>query len=215
MATCERQGWKVRLDASPLGYGAMAAHGHGDALHVSVWDSQHALVIDPGTGGYYGMKRQREALAAWEAHNGPQPIPGFQTPRRMGAFLWSEHHDQPTLEATSSQGLTAFFGHDRVDVLRRVEITDEGQVVVQDTVNGSSTFRVRWHLAPECTARRDEANRLLIERAGRTWRAEFLGTNARCEVLEGTASRRYGQFEKCVVLEVIAERSLTSTWSRV
>lgn len=215
MAICESHDWKVRLDASPLGYGAMAAHGHGDALHVSFWDGQHALVIDPGTGGYYGMKKQREALAAWEAHNGPQPIPGFQTPRRMGAFLWSDHHDQPTLETTSPRGLTAFFGHDRVDVLRRVEISDAGHVIVQDTVSGSSTFRVRWHLAPECTARRDEANSLLIERAGKTWRAEFLGTNARCEVLEGTASRRYGQFEKCVVLEVTAERSLTSTWSRV
>lgn len=215
MATCEGKGWKVRLDASPLGYGAMAAHGHCDALHVSLWDGPHALVIDLGTGGYYGMKQQRAALAAWEAHNGPLPIPGFQKPRRMGAFLWAEHHDQPVLDAVPSHEITAFFGHDGVDVLRRVEITDEGALVVQDTVTGSKAFRVRWHLAPGCTSRCDDGgDTCLIERAGEYWRVRFTGMNASFVILEGTASRRYGQFETCSVLEVTAEQSLSSTWSR-
>jgi hypothetical protein len=49
--------WTVRADASPLGLGSMAAHGHLDALHVSLWFEQHALVIDPGTGAYYGHPR--------------------------------------------------------------------------------------------------------------------------------------------------------------
>ncbi len=86
MAVLDAKGWKVRVDASPLGFGAMAAHGHGDALHVSLWDGDVAVLIDPGTGGYYGMKKERTALAAWDAHNGPQPVQGFQTPRRLGAF---------------------------------------------------------------------------------------------------------------------------------
>src|SRR5262249_43984751 len=38
--------WQLRMDASPLGYRKTAAHGHLDALHVSIWLRSVALVID-------------------------------------------------------------------------------------------------------------------------------------------------------------------------
>ena len=54
MAALRSHGWVARLDASPLGFGPLAAHGHCDALHFSVWDGSQAVLIDPGTGGYHG-----------------------------------------------------------------------------------------------------------------------------------------------------------------
>ena len=64
MAVCELHDWVLRLNAGPTGYGSLAAHGHCDALHLSIWDGTQALVIDPGTGSYYGMKERRAELAS-------------------------------------------------------------------------------------------------------------------------------------------------------
>lgn len=215
MAVCERDGWKVRLDASPLGFGSMAAHGHCDALHVSLWDGPHALVIDPGTGGYYGMKQERAELAAWEAHNGPQPVGGLHAPQRMGVFLWARHHAVPSLGGDASQGITAHLGHEGYDATRHVACCEGGQIIVRDAMGVGRAFTVRWRLSPECAVTSESSQGFLIKRHDRVWCVNFVGERLRCEVLNGSASRRYGEFEKCVVIAVTAEALLTTTWSRI
>ncbi|MBM3821278.1 MAG: hypothetical protein FJ404_00040 [Verrucomicrobia bacterium] len=94
-------GWMARWDLSELGYLSTAAHGHLDALHLSLWIESRAFVIDPGTGAYYGDRRLREYLASWRAHNGPTPVAGAE-PRRRGPFLWGGKHDRPALDRTES-----------------------------------------------------------------------------------------------------------------
>jgi hypothetical protein len=75
--------WTLRWDLSPLGLGTMAAHGHLDALHVSLWLRGVAMVIDPGTGAYYAGKQLRNWLGSREAHNGIC-ILGTDWIRRLG-----------------------------------------------------------------------------------------------------------------------------------
>ena len=81
----------LRVDVSNLGYLATAAHGHLDALHLSLWRKGVALVVDAGTGCYYADQRLRGWLASHEAHNGPCALPDL-LPQRFGAFLWSANH---------------------------------------------------------------------------------------------------------------------------
>ena len=217
MAVATDGAWKVRLDASPLGFGSMAAHGHGDALHVSLWDGPHALVIDPGTGGYFGMKEERALLAAWTSHNGPQPAEGFQTPRRMGTFLWSQHHQDPVLKRAATASFQASLAHEAHHFTRMVQLEPQGSVVISDTMAERGSFRVRWFLAPECIAAHDDGNplRVLITRDQRAWQVEFHGAHLSCTIAEAMASRRYGQFEPCYVLELVASETMTAVWSRV
>ncbi len=96
IAICESGFHFLRFDASPLGYLRTAAHGHLDALHLSIWCKGVALVIDPGTGAYYADTNLRAWLASRAAHNGPCPV-GEEFPKRLGPFLWAQHHDQPRL----------------------------------------------------------------------------------------------------------------------
>jgi hypothetical protein len=85
--------WTLRWDASRLGYLKTAAHGHLDALHLSIWRDGVALVIDPGTGCYFADPVLRAWLAGRAAHNGPTPAAPFR-PRRLGVFLWSKPHER-------------------------------------------------------------------------------------------------------------------------
>lgn len=103
-AVCWQEGWLARWDLSPLGYLSTAAHGHLDALHLSLWLRGTAIVVDPGTGAYYGDTRLRAWLASWAAHNGPH-LPGAKSPRRLGPFLWSDHHGQPQVQAIDNRTL--------------------------------------------------------------------------------------------------------------
>src|SRR6185369_116565 len=103
IAVCESGFWWLRWDLSPLGYLTTAAHGHLDALHLSIWFKGVALVVDPGTGAYFADQKLRAWLASRAAHNGPCPI-GEEFPKRLGPFLWSQPHAVPSLR-NSDEGL--------------------------------------------------------------------------------------------------------------
>ena len=95
-------GWAVRVNASPLGYLQTAAHGHCDALHISVWRDGMAMIVDPGTGSYFHDEKLREWLASRPAHNGPCSMDG-DGPQRLGPFLWAHPYLPPSLEVESER----------------------------------------------------------------------------------------------------------------
>jgi hypothetical protein len=215
MAVCELEDWVLRLDASPTGFGKIAAHGHCDALHLSIWDSAQALVIDPGTFGYYGMGDRRADLAAWTAHNGPQPVAGFVMPKRMGTFLLTNHYAQPETHRTSPRRMKVRLQHEGQDYTRLVDIGLDGALSVEDKAVGTSAFKVRWTFAPECFVSGGAGLVYQIKRGAKTWRVEFCGDDlVTVELGETMVSRRYGQLEKAVTIEVVAKGELRTEWRR-
>src|SRR5437660_2307981 len=104
LGICESGFWWLRWDLSPLGYLTTAAHGHLDALHLSIWFNGVALVVDPGTGAYYADRNLRAWLASRGAHNGPDPR-RWKCPGRLGAFLWASDHRLPRWKTDSEGGL--------------------------------------------------------------------------------------------------------------
>lgn len=215
MAVCELSDWVLRLDASPTGYGALAAHGHCDALHLSVWDGAAAIVIDPGTGGYYGMAERRAALASWDAHNGPQPQAGFQTPKRAGTFLLTHHHTTPSLDRLSDSTVRAGLFHEAQELTRTVEVTPAGTLRITDQTGADETIRVCWTLAPECTAVIQTDHVITISRSGKVWHLTLSGDPIiHCQRGDQMVSRRYGQLERAITLHIQAKGTLVCEWSR-
>lgn len=147
--------WLLRWDLSPLGYLATAAHGHLDALHLSMWIHGHALVIDPGTGAYYGDPGLRTYLASWAAHNGPR-LASEDFPRRLGPFLWSAHHDRPCIGRSEAEGMTSALRLPSGVAERRVSRIPGGELqgwAVDDAFRPfagttSKPFLVGWQFAP-------------------------------------------------------------------
>jgi hypothetical protein len=163
--------WFMRFDLSPLGYGPMAAHGHLDALHLSIWWQGKAVVIDPGTGAYYGDPEIRDWLASRAAHNGP--CLGEHDPAtRHGLFLWSGPHSVPAWRQTERNRLRAEWFLPAGTVHRGIEELENhsGWRVIDDFLpHGPGVrgeFKVRWQFAPGTDLRRIQDRRFRIERSG-------------------------------------------------
>ena len=162
--------WFLRFDFSPLGYLSTAAHGHLDALHLSVWRGGRAFIIDPGTGAYYPDAPLRNHLASWAAHNGPVPA-NVRSPGRLGTFLWSTPHPRPEFKRRSNSGLTASLSFAEGRVERTVTWLETGAWQVEDSFaplegGGEDAFSVCWHFAPQTRVELSATRHARISRDG-------------------------------------------------
>ncbi len=181
MGICTSGSWFLRWDLSPLGYLRTAAHGHLDALHVSIWHRGVALVVDPGTGAYYGDSAVRARLAARAAHNG-LCLEGGQGPRRLGPFLWSEHHARPSWRVIEADGVTHIRGELRmpdtvlVRTIRQLTEADGWEVTDECVSDKEERFSVLWQFAP---------GTVHVELGNRRYRLELGNAKVEVEVSEG------------------------------
>jgi hypothetical protein len=216
--------WRLRWDVSPLGYLSTAAHGHLDALHLSIWIGEHAVVIDPGTGAYFGDLRLREWLASRGAHNAPCPI-GKEHPERLGPFLWDSDHPAPALR-TEGAAVVAALELPGVRLRRRVGQTQDGAGwIVEDACIDSAghgvPFTTRWQFAPACEVRQlsDRAFSVTRDRTemtihvGREWNTVQLvavdpgskqGSTTSGGSLEGIVSPAFRQVRRAPFLKLTA-----------
>jgi hypothetical protein len=166
-----QDGWMGRLDASPLGFGSIAAHGQLDMLHLSLWFEDQALVIDPGTGSYFGNKAQREHFVSSEAHNGPHFKNRDLYPARHGAFLWGQHHAIPTLTPGSAECQVSPSHR----LHRRVSFSDNRCETVDEICAAEEEFAIHWQFAPECSVDASD-NGFIVSRLGIR-----LGVSVKCD----------------------------------
>ncbi len=206
--------WTARLDASPLGLGSMAAHGHLDALHVSLWFEQHALVIDPGTGVYYSDTALRTELASWEAHNGPVPVAGRASPQRLGPFLWVKHHTQPELSVHQDICVMTLI-HEDGQVQRAVHAA-AGHVEICDEVGLETPHVVTWRLAPGWQIKQERANRFICTHAGLIPAQVMLNCDhlESCAVVECEASPHFRELVNTQALKIVFRGTLTTVWRK-
>jgi hypothetical protein len=147
---------RALFDAGPLGYGALAAHGHADALSLCLWAGTD-LLLDPGTGSYGGDPAWREALRGTGAHNTCE-LDGRDQSERRGPFLWGR---KARARLLAGAGRAPYFvvagGHDGyaprgVAELRRTAagcaLPGGVALVVLDEAAGSGEHRLRvpWSL---------------------------------------------------------------------
>jgi hypothetical protein len=140
--------WFVRVDGSPLGYLSIAAHGHLDAMHMSVWFRSRALIVDPGTGSYYFDPEIRRQLAEASAHNGPT-VEGDDLSKRRGIFMWGRHHARPAIGLGNDEDLMVELSDHNVKRGRRIQRTQHGWIVEDKVTTAVPVpFAVKWTFAP-------------------------------------------------------------------
>jgi hypothetical protein len=83
-------GIRTVMDVGPLGYLSIAAHGHADALAVTISLDGVEIVGDPGAGSYYGHPDWRRTHRGTRAHATVQ-VDGVDQSVAGGPFLWTRH----------------------------------------------------------------------------------------------------------------------------
>lgn len=156
---------RVTMDVGPLGYLALAAHGHADALAVTLAVDGEELIGDPGTGSYYGNPQWRTAFRGTRAH-ATLSVDDVDQSVAGGAFLWTRHATVTVLAADLDRGVVEA-AHDGYARLRSpvthrrwlLAPPESRTTVVVDLVEGTGQHRMRttWPLPPELDAVRSGA----------------------------------------------------------
>jgi hypothetical protein len=179
------------LDAGPLGYLTIAAHGHADALAIELRYGGRPILVDPGTYAYSGP--WREYFRSTAAHNTIE-LDGRSQSESGGPFLWTRHahaalldsvavrdtaHDTRVEAEHDGYARLPFRGRHRRSVsLDRAAAT----LTICDEVSAAQPVSVRmfYHLHPEIGCKLSQAaadldwggvNLRLELPAGLAWRA--------------------------------------------
>ncbi len=154
---------EVRLiaDAGPLGYLGIAAHGHADALALTLSVAGAAVLVDPGTYAYHTHKKWRDYFRGTSAHNTVR-IDGRDQSESGGNFLWLRKAvarcEQWRSDAGGQYWSASHDGYLALSdpLLHRRSVTlpaGDGAIVVDDVLEcrGRHEAEWHWHVAPGCT----------------------------------------------------------------
>ena len=153
---------EVRLvvDAGPLGYLSLAAHGHADALAFTLSVYGNNFLIDPGTFAYHTQETWRNYFRGTSAHNTVR-VDGEDQSVIEGNFMWAHHADAICEDWESSPDIDRFVGsHNgylRLEdpVVHRRNLClfkKENRLVVTDILECKGKHRIEhfWHFSDTC-----------------------------------------------------------------
>jgi hypothetical protein len=159
---------RMIVDAGPLGYLSIAAHGHADALSVVLNVGGEEVLVDPGTYAYHTEPEWRRYFRSTRAHN-TVAVDDCDQSTQSGNFMWSRHAIARCLHFGEQGGVQRFLGeHDGYCALsdpiehQREILYDSGlrMFTIKDILEGAGSHEVclNWHFSERIgpVAREDE-----------------------------------------------------------
>ena len=148
------------VDAGALGYLSIAAHGHADALALTLSVGGHEFLVDPGTYAYHTQKQWRDYFRGTAAHN-TVVVDGENQSEIGGNFMWLRKAAGRCEAWESGAETDRFVGsHDGYlrladPVIHRREIRLDKRkrhFSVTDTLECRGVHRVEcyWHFSEDC-----------------------------------------------------------------
>ncbi|HET7669831.1 MAG TPA: alginate lyase family protein [Burkholderiales bacterium] len=188
------------VDAGPLGYTSIAAHGHADALSFTLSAGGRELLIDPGTYAYHTQERWRQYFRGTSAHNTVR-IDGRDQSEQGGNFMWLRKAHAACALWLSSPDKDSFEGwhdgyarlDDPVKHRRLLQLDKKSRtLVVEDNLHMDDEHDVElfFHCAEECRVDAIEGG-YLLERDGIRARL-ILPRDGTAELYRGSLSPMLG-----------------------
>lgn len=209
---------KGMLDCGPLGYLGIAAHGHADALALTLSAAGEECLVDPGTYSYWQDQKWRDYFRGTSAHNTVR-IDGLDQSVPGGRFMWlrkarasiermpTSHHDFDF--RGSHDGYARL--PDPVRHVRSVRFDGASNtLVVRDEVSARKPHQVElfWHFAPGLDVRLT-SHGLSVRGRRFVLQMQASGDDLHLELVRGHEnpplgwfSRNYEAREPCEVLKI-------------
>ena len=160
-----RQEIRLLVDCAPLGFLGIAAHGHADALTVTLSAGGEEILVDPGTFSYHTQMRWRNHFRGTAAHNTVR-VDGVDQSEIGGPFLWTRKarselivhdvHSQPQIFEGRHDGYRRLALP--VTHRRRVEYDEvHREITVTDSLDGEGDHDIEicWQFAESLTLQTD------------------------------------------------------------
>ena len=209
---------KGLVDCGNLGYLGIAAHGHADALALTLSICGEECLIDPGTFSYWNELKWRDYFRGTSAHNTLR-VDGMDQSVSGGRFMWTRKAKARVERAPDSPSEFGFAGShdgymrlaDPVRHLRRIQFNAGTKILlVRDEINGNAIHEIEqfWHFAPGLAVEMRDRNVVVT---GKRFRlsAQFSGSDLSLALsrgseypLRGWCSRGYESKEPCTTLAV-------------
>ncbi|MGQ0836557.1 MAG: alginate lyase family protein [Gammaproteobacteria bacterium] len=169
---------RLLVDAGPLGYLSIAAHGHADTLAIVLNVAGREVLIDPGTYAYHTEPEWRRYFRSTRAHNTVM-IDDTDQSQQAGNFMWTEHARARCSEISLGPRLQRFSaehdGYTRLEdpvTHRRVITYDEPSAtfIVTDELLCAGRHRAsrHWHFAESLEPRVGEDGTCTLHVGGYT-----------------------------------------------
>lgn len=182
--TAEKKEIYLHLDAAPLGFLSIAAHGHADALSVALTLDGNPFLVDPGTFTYHTDANWRNFFISTMAHN-TICIDGKNQALQAGPTMWLKHYQTKVLDMGKEKGKewvsASHNGYEKLGCSHRRTVVFEkahDRFVITDTVhtnNESHQIHQPWHLHPGVKVTSLQANQYHLKNTsgGRSVRISF------------------------------------------
>lgn len=185
---------KGLVDCGAVGYLAIAAHGHADALAVTLTVAGEACLVDSGTFSYGQALKWRDYFRGTSAHNTVR-VDGVDQSVSGGRFMWMHKAKATVDHLPASAAQFDFLGHhdgyrrlaDPVQHQRSVRFdADQRCLIIHDVVSGKVSHKVEqfWHFGATLTLALS-GNHLYIKGQRFSAHMAFLGTDLQIQQFYG------------------------------
>jgi len=224
---------EVRLvvDAAPLGYLSIAAHGHADALALTLSVAGVEFLIDPGTFSYHTQQTWRNYFRGTSVHNTVR-VDGQDQSVIGGNFMWLQKAESVCDVWQSSNAVDLFSGShngyqrlaDPVTHKRRIELEKRlHRISVTDTLEcrGAHQVELFWHFAERCAVSQ-LADVVVCQSGGQQIQMTFAGANCETGLYHGNdvlplgwISRRFDEKQAIYAIRRLAKIVGTTVFTTV
>ena len=197
---------KGMLDCGPLGYLGIAAHGHADALSMTLSVAGEEVLVDPGTYSYWQDQKWRDYFRGTSSHNTVR-IDGRDQSVSGGRFIWLRKARASIERMPTSPHEFDFRGsHDGYarlpDPVRHVRSVRfdaaSSTLTVRDEVAGKKPHPMElfWHFAPELNVRLTSTG-LHVRGKRFALQMHASGADLKLELVRGAENPPLGWYSRC------------------
>ena len=197
---------KGMVDCGPLGYLGIAAHGHADALALTLSIGGEACLVDPGTYSYWQEHKWRDYFRGTSAHNTVR-IDGLDQSVSGGRFMWLKKARAAIERMPQSPHEFDFRGsHDGyerlADPVRHMRgVRYDGAsatLTVRDEIAAKKHHQVElfWHFAPGLDVRLNSAG-LHVRGKRFALQMHAHGADLKLELVRGNENPPLGWYSRC------------------